>query len=162
MRQPALGLVASAIVIALALAYISLFDFEGFTGWGSYVLMCLIPFEIVAGVCWGANPGFASKLSQPVKGIVLVLVCAVAGAIIGPLQWQLIGGGLPAMSPMLMQCTITSVVVTFTLAIIGARNSTAAASNGVDMKSIPTRSQCALSATYSSRPKWSCCLKSSY
>ena len=118
MRQPALGLVASAIVIALALAYISLFDFEGFTGWGSYVLMCLIPFEIVAGVCWGANPGFASKLSQPVKGIVLVLVCAVAGAIIGPLQWQLIGGGLPAMSPMLMQCTITSVVVTFTLAIM--------------------------------------------
>ncbi len=118
MKQPALGLVASAIVIAVALGYISLFDFEAFAGWGSYVLMCLIPMEIVVGVAWGANPDFASKLKQPVKGIVLVLVCAVAAAIIGPIEWQIAGGGLPSMTPNLMMLTITSVVVMFTMAIM--------------------------------------------
>ena len=118
MKQPVLGLVASAIVIALALGYISLFDFEGFVGWGSYALMCLIPMEVVVGVAWGANPDFASKLSQPVKGIVLVLVCVVAAVIIGPLSWQIASGGLPAMTPNLMMLTITSVVVMFTMAIM--------------------------------------------
>ena len=119
MKQPLLGLVASALVIAVSLGYISLFsEFETFAGWGSYVLMCLIPMEIVVGVAWGANPAFASKLSQPLKGIVMVLVCVVAAAIIGPLQWMIVGGGLPAATPMLMMCTITSVVVMFNMAIM--------------------------------------------
>jgi hypothetical protein len=118
MKQPALGLVASAIVIAIALGYVSLFDFETFSGWASYALMCLIPMEIVVGVAWGANPAFAEKLPQPMKAIVLILVCVVAGLIIGPIEWQIGGGGLPNMTPNLMMLTITSVAVMFTLAIM--------------------------------------------
>jgi len=74
MKQPALGLVATAIIIAIALGYVSLFDFNTFVGWASYILMVMIPMEIVAGVTWGANPDFAAKMSQPGKGLVLVLV----------------------------------------------------------------------------------------
>ena len=36
MKQPALGLVASAIVIAISLGFISLFDFNQFSGWVTY------------------------------------------------------------------------------------------------------------------------------
>lgn len=118
MKQPALGLVATAIVIAIALGYVALFDFDTFVGWASYALICMIPMEIVVGVSWGANPGFAAKLSQPFKGIVLVAVCAVAALIIGPIYWQVVGGGISPPLPNLILCSITSVVVMFWFAIM--------------------------------------------
>ena len=118
MKQPALGIVASAIVIAISLGFISLFDFPTFAGWVSYMLICLIPMEIVVGVSWQANPSFASGMAQPLKGIVLVLVCVVAAAIIGPIYWQVVGGGVSPPAPMLMMCSIVSVVVMFWFAIM--------------------------------------------
>jgi hypothetical protein len=118
MKQPALGLVASAIIIALSLGYVSLFDFNTFVGWASYALMVMIPMEIVAGVTWGANPSFAEKMSQPGKGLALVLVCVAAAAVIGPIYWQVVGGGQPEPAPMLILCVITSVVVMFWMAIM--------------------------------------------
>ncbi len=92
MKQPALGLVATALIIAVALGYVSLFDFNTFVGWASYALICLIPMEIVVGVSWGANPAFASGLAQPGKGVVLIAACVVAALIIGPIYWQVVGG----------------------------------------------------------------------
>jgi hypothetical protein len=118
MKQPVLGLVATAIVIAIALGYISLFDFNTFVGWASYALICMIPMEIVVGVTWGANPAFAANLSQPLKGFVLIAVCAVAAMIAGPIQWQMVGGGANPPLPNLILCSITSVVVMFWFAIM--------------------------------------------
>lgn len=118
MKQPALGLAATAIIIAIALGYVSLFDFNTFVGWASLTLMFMIPMEVVVGVSWGANPDFAAKMSQPGKGIVLMLVCVASAAIIGPTYWQLVGGGLPEPAPMLVMCVITSVVITFWMAIM--------------------------------------------
>jgi hypothetical protein len=68
MKQPALGIVATAITIAIALGFISLFDFPMFSGWVTYLLACIIPMEIVVGVVWGTNqPAFAGSRNQPVK-----------------------------------------------------------------------------------------------
>jgi hypothetical protein len=117
MKQPALGLVASALIIAVSLGFVSLFSLEQFLGWVSYALICLIPMELVVGVAWGANPAFASKMEQPVKGIVLMLVCVAAAIVIGPIYWQLFEG-LPDVSPMLMMCSIVCVVVMFWFAIM--------------------------------------------
>jgi hypothetical protein len=118
MKQPALGLAASAIVIAISLGFISLFSFEQFSGWVTYALICLIPMEIVVGVTWGANPAFAAGLPQPVKGLVLVLVCVAAGAVLGPLYWQIGGAGASPPAPMLMMLSIVSVVVMFWMSIM--------------------------------------------
>ncbi|MEO5926132.1 MAG: hypothetical protein ABIR70_20085 [Bryobacteraceae bacterium] len=118
MKQPALGLVATALIIALSFGLISLFSLDDFSGWVSYMLICLIPMEIVVGVIWGANPAFASKMSQPGKGLVLVLVCVVAAAVIGPIAWQITGAGMSPPPPMMMICTITSVIITFCLTIM--------------------------------------------
>lgn len=118
MKQPALGLVATALIMAVSLGFISLFDFPAFSGWVSYVLICLIPMEIVVGVSWGANPEFASKMTQPMKGIVLMLVCVAAAVVIGPIYWQVAGAGLPDVSPMMAMCSIVSVVVMFWFAIM--------------------------------------------
>ena len=85
LKQPALGLVASALVIAISLAFIALFPAAKFLGSVSYCLICIIPMEIVVGVTWGCKqPGFASSRSQPAKGILLMLLTALVGVAVIP------------------------------------------------------------------------------
>ena len=119
MKQPALGILATILVIAVSLGIISLFDFPTFAGWMSYGLLCLIPMQIVVGVTWGANqPGFAARQSQPLKGLLLTLTTVVVGAIVVPAYLAIAGGNLTPPTPMLMHAAITSVVITFWAAII--------------------------------------------
>jgi hypothetical protein len=119
LKQPILGIVATVVVMTVSLALISLFDFPTFAGWVSYALMCLIPAQIVIGVTWGTNlPDFAARQHQPVKGILLTLTAAVAGAIVLPASLAVAGGNITPPTPMLMHVTITSVVVTFWAAIV--------------------------------------------
>jgi hypothetical protein len=118
MKQPALGLVATALIIAISFGLISLFSLEDFSGWVSFMLICLIPMEIVVGVTWGANPAFAAKMSQPGKGLLLMLVCLVAACVIGPIAWQVTGAGMSPPPPMMMICSITSVIITFWFSIM--------------------------------------------
>ena len=73
MKQPVLGLIASTIGIVLALAFISLFSFPTFAGPVAFYMLCTIPFQVMAVVIWGANPSFVAKLSQPAKGLVLLI-----------------------------------------------------------------------------------------
>ena len=119
LKQPAAGIVATATVIAVALEFISLFDFAAFTGWVSYFLLCVIPMQIIVVVIWGcSHPDFAAKRSQPAKGVLLTLITLAAGVIVAPLYMEIAGGGVNPPTPMLAQCTIVSVVVTFFGSII--------------------------------------------
>ena len=118
MGQPALGLVASAIVIVISLIFVALFDFPTFVGGVSFYNLCLIPFQIVVVVLWGANPAFAAKLSQPLKGIVLLLITCVAAAIIYPLALALVGESMSPPGPIPSHFVILIVPTTFFLAII--------------------------------------------
>ena len=65
MTQPALGLLSSAIVMAIALAFISLFDFGTFAGWVAFVMLGLIPMQVMTVVLWGAIPRLPVALRQP-------------------------------------------------------------------------------------------------
>jgi len=116
--QPALGLLSSAIVMAIALGFISLFDFGTFAGWVAFVMLGLIPMQVVAVVLWGANPSFASGLRQPMKGIVLVLVTIVATAVISPLIFLTVGEGMAPPGPIPSHFVIIVVPTTFWLAIM--------------------------------------------
>ena len=118
MKQPLLGIAATAIVIAISLGLISSFSFEVFSGWLSIGLMCLIPAQICVAVLWQTKyPGWASKRPQPTRGILLILVTVLIGAIVVPLYHRTAGGGLGP-SPMFIQCVIVSVVVMFWLSIM--------------------------------------------
>ncbi|HEY6344723.1 MAG TPA: hypothetical protein VIY49_24775 [Bryobacteraceae bacterium] len=119
LKQPATGLLATAIVMAVSLLFISLFDFPTFSGWATLALMFLIPMEIVVGVTWGCRyPGFAARRGQPWKGVLLASVLPVAGAIFGAIYFYTAGGGVSPPTPMLAMCTIVSVIVAFWMAII--------------------------------------------
>ena len=119
LKQPLTGLVATLIIIAISLGFISLFDFATFSGWVTYVLICLIPMEIVIGVTWACKyPAFAANQKQPIKGVLLALILPVAGAIFGSIYFYTAGGGIGPPTPMLAMCIIVSVIVTFWMVIM--------------------------------------------
>lgn len=118
LKQPAAGVLATAAVIAAALLFVSRFDFATFTGWVSYLLLCLIPTQIVGAVTWRADPEFAAAFTQPLKGVVLTLATFGIGVLVAVICFATIGGRVAPPTPMLMMCSIVSVVVTFWATII--------------------------------------------
>src|SRR5579883_163326 len=119
LKQPFLGIASLVLIGGISLALISFFDFQTFSGWMLYGLMCLIPMQIVVGVTWGTNqPQFAAKQRQPLKGLFLLAVTAIVGAVVVPASLAISGGNIRPPTPMLMHITITSVVIAFWAAII--------------------------------------------
>jgi hypothetical protein len=105
--------------MAIGLGFISLFDFPKFSGVISCFLLSLIPMEIVMGVIWGMKqPRFAAERSQPVRGILYVVLAAIAGAVVFATHLNGFGGGITPPTPMLTMLLITSVVITFWLSIM--------------------------------------------
>ena len=119
LKQPVLGIAATILVMAVSLGFISLFDFPTFGSWVAYLMICIIPMEIVIGVTWGTNqPPFAAKQKQPVKGILLMALTLVAGAVVAPTYLALAGGNITPPGPVPSHAIIVSVIVTFWSAIM--------------------------------------------
>jgi hypothetical protein len=118
LKQPLLGIVATALVVVVALAFISLFELPVFTGWVAYFLLCVIPMQIITVVLWASNPGFAARQLQPMKGVILTLSTLVVGVIVALVSFATIGGSVSPPTPMLAMCSIVSVVITFWAAIM--------------------------------------------
>jgi len=117
-KQPALGLVASAIVMAIALAYISLFSVGTFLGWVSFFMLGLIPMQVVAVVLWGGNPSFVSGMSQPLKGLALVLLTVVVSIVATAVAYVVVGEGVNPPGPIPSHFAVVVVPTTFWLAIM--------------------------------------------
>ncbi|HEX4278076.1 MAG TPA: hypothetical protein VHZ74_22135 [Bryobacteraceae bacterium] len=118
-RQPASGIIASVIIMAISLAFISLFELSTFTGWVAYCIECVIPMQIVIGITWATkHPQFAASRTQPTKGILLVLVTILAGIITGALFFYTVNGGINPPTPFLMMFIIVVVLSTFAASIM--------------------------------------------
>jgi len=113
-QQPRLGLAASAAAIALSLAYLSLFDFPTFAGWVAFVMLALIPAQVVLVVL---APGALSTLRQPARGAALVLITVTAAVAISPLAVRLVGEGVSPPGPIPTHYFVIVVPTTFFLAI---------------------------------------------
>ncbi|HVZ22585.1 MAG TPA: hypothetical protein VG871_16040 [Vicinamibacterales bacterium] len=119
MKQPVLGIVATLGVMAISLAFIALFSFATFSGWVAYLLMCVIPMQIVIGVTWGADlPGFAAAPSQPVRGLLLTMLSLAAGAIVAVAALALFGARVTPPAPILVHWIIVSIPVMFCGAVM--------------------------------------------
>jgi len=118
-KQPAAGIIASVIIMAISLAFISLFQLSTFTGWVAYCIECVIPMQIVIGITWATkHPQFAATRSQPTKGILLALVTVLAGIITGALFFYTVNGGVNPPTPFLMMFIVMIVLTTFAASII--------------------------------------------
>ncbi len=119
MKQPALGIIATLLVMAISLAFISLFSFPTFAGWVAYGLLCVIPIQIVMAVTWGTSqPSFAATQSQPVRGLLLTIFSLVVGAIVAFAVIQLVGAGLKPPPPIVAHWVIVAVPIAFWAAIM--------------------------------------------
>jgi len=114
MKQPVLGIAAATLVMAVSLGFVARFDFPTFGSWVAYLMICMIPMQIVIGVMWGTNqPKFAAKQKQPAKGILLVLLTIIAGTIVAPTYLSIAGGNLTPPGPVPSHAIIVSVIITF-------------------------------------------------
>ena len=119
MKQPFLGIIATLLVCAVSLGFVSLFDFPMFAGWVSYFLLCIIPMQIVMLALWRTGqPRFAAEQKQPIKGILTVLCAMVWGAAVAAVYFVTVGGNVSPPAPMLIMFCIVSVPVTFFLCIV--------------------------------------------
>jgi hypothetical protein len=119
LKQPALGILSTLFVVAVSLGFIALFAFPTFATWVAFLTICFIPMQIVISVTWGCNhPAFAATRSQPAKGILLSLLALAVGAVVAVVHFKTVGGGVNPPPPMLAMCIISSVVITFWLAIM--------------------------------------------
>lgn len=118
MTQPILGILATALAIVVSLAFISRFDFPTFAGNISFVMLCMIPVQVVMVVLWGANPGFVARLGQPARGAVLLLLTTIAGVLIAPLALMAAGEAVMPPGPIPSHFVISVVPTTFWLAIM--------------------------------------------
>ena len=113
MTQPLLGIVATAIVVALSLGFIALWEFGRFIGWVSFFALSFIPFEVMTGVTWGGNPPFVSRLRQPAKGLLLLLLTLAVGTVVSQIVFRTLGAGQGEPGPMLAFFSICVIVTTF-------------------------------------------------
>jgi hypothetical protein len=104
--------------MVLALAFISLFSVGSFLGWVSFFMLGLIPMQVAAVVLWGGNPGFVSGMSQPLKGLVLVLVTVVVSVVATTVVHAMVGEGVSPPGPIPSHFAVVVVPTTFWLAIM--------------------------------------------
>jgi hypothetical protein len=118
-KQPALGITGTILVIIVSLGFISIFPLISFTTWIAFATTSLIPMLIVISVSWKAkHPQFAARHSQPAKGGLFVLLVLAAGIAVAPAHFFTVGGSISPPTPMLSMCIITTVIIAFWMAII--------------------------------------------
>lgn len=122
MKQPALGIVATAVIIVISWLVILALGPGLFMGWASYAIMGAIPFAVLVGAFWqGKQPTAIANLGQPARGLAYLVLAAIVAAIVAVVHWATRGGALAGDPvPMAVMTIITSVVTMFFLTIVWA------------------------------------------
>lgn len=119
LKQPLLGIAATAISIALALGISVQFAPTVFGSWVGQLIMSAIPLQIIVGMVWESKfPGFLADRKQPVKGLAVLGLLAVGAAIVTPATMASIGGGMAPPTPFVIMFTILSVCITFWMVVV--------------------------------------------
>ena len=113
MVQPALGLVASALVVSVSLGYIATWDVGTFNSWVAFFALSFIPFEVITGVIWGGSPPSVAAMRQPKKGVVLLIKTLLVGAVVSQIVYRTLGASQGDPGPMLAFFSICVIVTTF-------------------------------------------------
>lgn len=111
------GFLGIALVLAISAAIVAWAHAAGadhhfFTGWVGIAFMAATPTQALIGLLWhNSLPKAVASKSQPVAGIGFLVITIAAGAIITLILANTVGGGHGA-TPMLIQYTILTIVVT--------------------------------------------------
>lgn len=114
MLQPMLGVLGLLVSVGLSLLVSVAFDPGIFGSWVAFLIMSVIPAQVIMGLVWQNNyPPALRRLSQPVKGLSILMVLVLVGCVTAPLMLKMVGGSVTPPLPFLVIYTILSIVVTF-------------------------------------------------
>jgi hypothetical protein len=117
-RQPAAGIVASILVVAVSIWVSVIFKPDVFLTWVNLLMVSLVPIQIVVSLVWHAKqPESIGRLPQPIRGLALLPLTVAVGALVAMVSLQTIGGGLTPPTPFVNMFVILSVLVTLWLVI---------------------------------------------
>ena len=114
LEQPLLGIIATVIAIGVAFTIVAQFDPLVLGSWTLLAVLSGLPILVVYGLIWRCSyPASLSKLSQPIKGIAILIVMAVISLVVGAVVWTVIGGKLLPPAPFTSLFVILSILVLF-------------------------------------------------
>ena len=94
LRQVGQGLLASMLVIGLAMLAALGMPVQAEMGWVTVVLNSMVPTQMVMTLFWrGQYPAVLAGLRQPWRGLLLVLLNGLAGAVVSVLAVWVWGAG---------------------------------------------------------------------
>lgn len=112
------GLIATAGVVFASLFVCLLVSPEWLTGWGTVVLVAMVPTQIVISLVWHSEyPKALADLPQPARGLAFTALNALVGGAVAYVAWQTVGGGLAVPTPFLIMFLIFSVDVLLVLVV---------------------------------------------
>lgn len=112
------GVIATAGAVFASLFVCLLVSPEWLTGWGTVILVAMVPAQIVISLVWQANyPKALADLPQPARGLAFTALNALVGAGVAYVAWQTVGGGMVEPTPFLIMFLIFSVAVMLVLVV---------------------------------------------
>lgn len=118
-KQPALGVIGLLVTIGLSLVISTAFDPGTFCTWVGFLVMSMIPTQIVIGLVWQNNyPPLLGRLPQPARGAAILVLLALAVGVIAPLTLRFVGGSVTPPTPFLIMYIILTVVAAFWLVAV--------------------------------------------
>ncbi len=119
LKQPVLGIVSFFVVLFMAFGLIVWFGTETFLSWAGYLAMTLIPFSIIIGLVWQTKyPPPAAVMEQPLKGLYLLLINMLGGALVASWSLKTVGGFVMPPTPFVVFFTIMTVIMTFWCVVV--------------------------------------------
>ena len=115
MAQPLLGILSTILVIVVSFGFMALFDLPTFLGWVSFVMLAVVPPQVVTAVI-ATRPPFAPE-GQPARGLVLLAANVATAVVFAVIVWQTVGEGVSPPGPIPSQYAVVVVPTTFFLAI---------------------------------------------
>jgi len=118
-KQPLLGLIGLAVAIVISLAIVSLFSAATFGTWVTYFVATCVPVEVTLALVLQAQyPGFLKDMTQPMKGITLVIMTLIIAGIISLAVYYTAAQQVGPPTPMTLIYVIFAVLITFWFAIV--------------------------------------------
>ena len=112
------GVIATAGAVFASLFFCLQVSPEWLTGWGTVILVAMVPVQIVISLVWQASyPQRLADLPQPLRGTAFTGLNVLVGAAVAYLAWRTVGGGMDLPTPFLIMYLIFSVAVMLVLVV---------------------------------------------
>lgn len=116
LKQPALGILATLLVVAVSLSISVSMAPKTMIAWVTLLFVAMVPPQIVLTLALqGQHPAFIARLSQPWRGVAFCMLTAFIGLPIAAMANATLGGGLIPPTPFANMYLILAVTVTLAL-----------------------------------------------